>query len=132
VEPPLVPTVHGKADEEWLRELFSAMREWVQSNVEPSFAIYVFDEEFAYLSVAAPGIAPAQLMFDRENASAYVPELSTSHEVDAGANGVAIWAKECAPMFTCASVIRAFAECGGSSDGVKQLMRVFNIDLPHA
>jgi hypothetical protein len=108
----------------------ASLQAWVRQTPRPSFAAWAVDDDFAYLCVGADGKLWGHLLFDGEVARRdYGLTLSQDTDVE-GARLVAEWATSYAPMFTSAEVIAALERNGGAGDGIRQLMRVLDLDLP--
>ncbi len=107
----------------------SSMHQSVEGTGRPAFAAYAYDGDFAYVCFGSEGEIRGQLLFDREAAKSYGID-SSALNLEAGPTRVAEWSQKYAPTSARASVIEAIANAGGAADGVVQLMRVFNIELP--
>jgi hypothetical protein len=109
----------------------AATRDLVMGADVPAFAAYVYDDDFAYLCVGADGEVRGELLFDRHAAEIFGVRIDPER-LEAGPRNISGWAKDHAPMWAGPGVVDALARDGGRGDSLRQLMRVFGIELPYA
>jgi hypothetical protein len=109
-------------------QTIEAIRGWLERSDQPAFAVWVEDSDYAYVGVGADRSFRGEVFFTAESAKRSGISVSTDAVIE-GANAIAEWAREHAPMWTLPSVIEALARAGGDADGAIQLLRVLAIDL---